>query len=498
MQDRLSHSSVFLNPNVQIAAIIVFGIFILFIRLDIGELASLDDCYYAQKAKEILITGDWLTMHFAGEPKFDNVPLYMWLEAVMFSLFGIHEYTARFFSALFGLGTIILVYYLGRMWYNHRVGIYAGIVMLTTQFFLKFARRAMFDITLTFFVILALYCFWKSFDNKRYIIGFGLCTAAAILTKSVLGTFPILICGAYLMFSGQWRRLFSLQFLAGSLIGLSVASLWFIYETAVHGDAFLGQHFGWLIFERAFETSPEKQHWYSYFWYLRKLVEHYLPWVFLAGYGIYRMVRRNLKQKSKSDILILCWIFVIIGIMSIAHEKKVWYIMPVFPALALVCGDALDTLLASGVRRLRFLKTAAGFFLLTVFVIIVTPLTLNKMTSLNDNVIVQSIVHLDTNRHPDLKAIAHFAKNNTTDTETALNYRLSFWSNRPVFLFYSDVDLSKPHSDVESLKQILPDAEFVPLLTEMRYFTELQADSGIAVEQLMKRGEYIYCKIKIR
>lgn len=150
---KYSHSkdSVFLNPKIQFAGIVLFGIFLLFAKLDKGELASLDDCYYAQKAKEILITGDWLTMHYAGKPDFDNVPLYIWLEAVMFKLFGVHEYTARFFSAFFGLGTIIMTFYLGKMWFSHRVGVYSAIVMLTTQFFLKYSRRAMFDVTLTFF-----------------------------------------------------------------------------------------------------------------------------------------------------------------------------------------------------------------------------------------------------------------------------------------------------------------------------------------------------------
>ena len=478
---KYSHSkdSVFLNPKIQFAGIVLFGIFLLFAKLDKGELASLDDCYYAQKAKEILITGDWLTMHYAGKPDFDNVPLYIWLEAVMFKLFGVHEYTARFFSAFFGLGTIIMTFYLGKMWFSHRVGVYSAIVMLTTQFFLKYSRRAMFDVTLTFFVTMGLFCFWKSFEKKYYTIFYGLCVSAAILTKSVLGVFLILICAAYLIFSGQWKRLFSVQFIGGSLIGLSIASSWFIYETHLYGNAFLNQHFGWLIWERAFDTSPEKQHWYSYLWYLWKLVEHYLPWVFFAAFGIYRMAKRNFKQIVKPEVMILCWIFVFIIIMSIANEKKVWYIMSVFPALALVSGSVLDTLLKSDAWRLRFLRFSTGFLLLTVFIFVATP------------------VRLDTNRHPELKAIAQFAKENTKETNLALNYKMPLWSNRPVFLFYGDIDLSEPYQDVQSLKKALNETEYIPLLTEDQYYPEITSEPGLDVVLLMRLGRYRYCKVRL-
>ena len=191
------------------------------------------------------------------------------------------------------------------------------------------------------------------------------------------------------------------------------------------------------------------------------------------------MAKRNFKQIVKPEVMILCWIFVFIIIMSIANEKKVWYIMSVFPALALVSGSVLDTLLKSDAWRLRFLRFSTGFLLLTVFIFVATP------------------VRLDTNRHPELKAIAQFAKENTKETNLALNYKMPLWSNRPVFLFYGDIDLSEPYQDVQSLKKALNETEYIPLLTEDQYYPEITSEPGLDVVLLMRLGRYRYCKVRL-
>ena len=486
--DSRSFSSLFFHPRIQLAAIILFGIFILFTKLDKGELAGLDDCYYAQKTKEMLATGDWMTMHFGGREFFDNPPFFMWLQAILFKPFGANEYTARFWSAFLGLCTILLVYHLGKLWYNHQVGTYAAVIMLTTQYFLKYARRGMMDVTLTFLVVLALFCFWKSFEKKRYLFGFGLSTAAAILTKSILGLFPILIVGCCLLVSRQWRRVFSMQYILGSAIALSVGSTWFIHQYIVNGDVFVEQHFGVLIVARALQAGGEHQPLYSYFWYVWKLFEHYLPWVFFAVCGCWIIIRRNIqprvlgaeKQPYHPDILVLCWIGVVIGMMSFAYQKKVWYIMSAFPALALVSAAAVERLLSTDRLRLRFYQTAFGFLLLAAVVFAATP------------------VRLDTNRHSDLKAIAHYVKNTTPEVQYIINYRIAYWINRSVLLFYGDVDLSPTVENTASLKQNISRDTYTPLLTKDTVFSDLSNDQELDVRIIMKSRTFIYCNVRTK
>ena len=82
----------------------------------------------------------------------------------------------------------------------------SAFVLLFPGMFVDASRRSMLDIPLAFFVTLAFYAFFKARDLKPWYLIFGLATACAILTKSVLGLFPLTIVGAFLIFSRQWRE----------------------------------------------------------------------------------------------------------------------------------------------------------------------------------------------------------------------------------------------------------------------------------------------------
>ena len=116
---------------------------------------------------------------------------------------------------------------------------------------------------------------------------------------------------------------------------------------------------------------------------------------------------------------------------------------------------------------------------MTVFIFVATP------------------VRLDTNRRPELKAIAQFATENTKETNLALNYKMPLWSNRPVFLFYGDIDLSEPYQDVQSLKKALNETEYIPLLTEDPYYPDITSEPGLDVVLFMRLGRYRYCKVRL-
>lgn len=57
---------------------------------------------YAEISREILVTGDWLTLHFDGQNWYVHPPLYFWLTALGIKLFGLTEFVVRFWSAFFG------------------------------------------------------------------------------------------------------------------------------------------------------------------------------------------------------------------------------------------------------------------------------------------------------------------------------------------------------------------------------------------------------------
>jgi len=125
---------------------------LLFPSLHRRGLAGYDDAVYAHEGKEMVRTGDWWNIRFNGNLNFEYPPLFLWLEAGSFKLFGVNDAAAKFPSALLGFGTIVLVYFLtleltGQRW----LSLLAMLVLTSTQFFLKNAAHAMTDVPFTFF-----------------------------------------------------------------------------------------------------------------------------------------------------------------------------------------------------------------------------------------------------------------------------------------------------------------------------------------------------------
>ena len=114
----------------------------------------------------------------------------MWLIALSYTVFGVTEFAAKFPSALFGVATVLLIYYFARTLFNESAAFLSSSVLATTFLFTRYARRAMMDVTLSFFVTLALFAVILALrKDARWFFVWALATSAAILMKSVLGVF---------------------------------------------------------------------------------------------------------------------------------------------------------------------------------------------------------------------------------------------------------------------------------------------------------------------
>ena len=147
---------IYSHEGIRILSAIFIGAVLIFSKLGGDGIANYDDAFYAQKAKEIWQTGSWMTLHYAGAPAFENPPGFIWLVALSYKIFGVNDFGAIFPSALFGVLTMVLVYFFGRSLFGAGTAPVAAFVMATTLYFIKYARHAMIDVTLSFFVTAAL------------------------------------------------------------------------------------------------------------------------------------------------------------------------------------------------------------------------------------------------------------------------------------------------------------------------------------------------------
>jgi len=442
----------------------------------------IDDCYYAQKAKEIIQTGNWLTIHYAGEVSVDNAPFYIWLIAIMFKFFGISEYSARFFSAFFGVATIISIYFMGRMLFDEWIGLFSSLVMLTTLLFFIGSRRAMVDVTLTFWVTLALIFFMKGIKERGYFLLFGISTGITILTKSVFGFFPILITVVYLLLLREFKKIIDPFFLLGVITAVLVSFPWYIYQYIYYPELFVGGHLKWLIYQGAFVYKKVG----TPAWYLKKLWIIYWPWIPLATYSFLRLLIKNFKKVDPNILIILCWTVIILSVMSFMHSKKISYIMSVFPALAILTAIFLNNILAKEKRKVFFINISLILLLLPASIIITTPITLPFDLG-EDRYFISN----------ETWSIAMFARENIPKNEEIVLYRIWLWRIRSTYLFYSDRDISTSVYDKDSLIKILKEGRIGYCLTTKEGFSELSKVKGLKLHVQKETPSLILIKASI-
>jgi 4-amino-4-deoxy-L-arabinose transferase-like glycosyltransferase len=208
----------------QFALLAFLSVLILFGNLHHGDLSGYDDAVYAHEGKQMLLSGDWWTVRLNGRLDFDKPPLFVWLEALSFSIFGLSDWAAKSPSALLGFGTLLLVYAIARdLSGNTWVANLSLIVLASTQYFLKYAMHAMTDVPFTFFFALAVWCYLKAWPQRPlWWLGCGASIACCILTRSILGLLVVGVIGLHLLLLRRVKVLGSLAFWGGCFLALGV------------------------------------------------------------------------------------------------------------------------------------------------------------------------------------------------------------------------------------------------------------------------------------
>ena len=206
---------------IAVLAILAFST-IFFINLGSGSLWAADEQTYSQWAYHMVRSGDYLTPYafgglavWIGKP-----PLPMWFMSLAYQLFGVNNFVTRLSSAVFGVLTLVLVYFLAKKLYNRYVGFASALVLGTFNTFYLFARHAMTDVFFVFFIVASFYFFVLSEKNEklnRYVILSGLFFGLALMTKQVEALLIPLIIFSYLLVTKRSIRFLIQKALYGFL-----------------------------------------------------------------------------------------------------------------------------------------------------------------------------------------------------------------------------------------------------------------------------------------
>ncbi len=323
--------------------------------LDHRALIKPDEGRYAEIAREMAVSGDWVTPRLNGIKYFEKPPLQYWATAAAFRAFGEDEWTARLWPALTGYLAVLAVGFVGGRLFGPGAGLGAGAVLGSSLLAAVIGHFNVLDMGLTAFLTLALAGVLMANGGgasppaaRRWMLLTWAALALAVLSKGLVAL--VLAGGTLVLYSlaardaGPWRRLHPLP---GALLFLAIAAPWFIAAADANPE-FLRFFFIHEHFERFLTTSHRRAQpaWY----FLPVLVAGALPWTFAVLQAWWQEGRRDPPGGFRSRLLLAIWALVVIGFFSLSGSKLPSYILPMFPALALLAGAWLarvpETLLA--------------------------------------------------------------------------------------------------------------------------------------------------------
>lgn len=349
----------------DLAILIIISGFVLLWNLGTGSLLSWDEAVYAQVSKEMLHSHNYIDLTWAGRPWSDKPPLYMWMTVIFYKIFGVGEFAARLFSALCGIGTVIVTYLFAYKLYSRRAAFAAGLILVSTLHFIWSSKVGMLDSSLTFFISLSLYWFIIGMERKRYLFFSMLAFGCAFLTKSFGALLIPIILFIYVIFSKKPGVMREPALWAGFLMAIFIVALWHFMAFTHYGKGFVTGYFTKHLFARV--TQLLDNHTGTIFTYFKVIQNKGRPWGIVAFFVIPLILWEIFKKKGKTNhALPLIWVFTAFIVFSMVKTKLQWYIVPVYPALAMLIGSWISAQLKSATVFAAVIAAAASLVYLTV------------------------------------------------------------------------------------------------------------------------------------
>jgi 4-amino-4-deoxy-L-arabinose transferase-like glycosyltransferase len=356
-------------------------------NLAIRPLMPIDETRYVSVAWEMWWRGDFLVPHLNGETYSHKPPLLFWLMSVSWWLFGVNEWTPRLISPLFALGSTLLSGLVAReLWRNRpQVTEIQPLILLGSSFWLSYSTLTMFDMLLAFFVLLAIYSVLKLSQSNlwRDVFLLGFAIGGGVLSKGpvvLLQILPVALLAPWWLQNKtahfRWREWY-LKLVSAILIGASLALMWAIPAGISGGEAyrnaiFLGQTSGRLVQSFA--------HQLPWFWYLERLPLLLLPWLFFKPFW------QGAKQLTLNDYGIrfcIAWALPVFIMFSVVSGKRIHYLLPLIPALALLLARAADEVKA--IQKWRNAYFGVWFIFAFIAVVLILFPVLNAVYHWRDD-----------------------------------------------------------------------------------------------------------------
>ena len=370
------------------AAVLLFVLTAVF-GFDLGSRAlwNPDEGRYAEIPREMVITGDYVTPRLNGVKYLEKPPLFYWLQAGAIKLFGLNEWSLRFWGALFAVLGCLAVYAAGRGLYGRQSGLFSAAALATAPLYYFMSRIVNPDMTVSVLLTISLLAFLfgvREFPERvrrGYLTVFYLCAGLATMTKGLIGiVIPGAIIGVWIMLLGEWRLLRRIYLPSGLAIFLLIAAPWHILVARANPE-FLQFYFIHEHFQRYLTTV---HHRYEPVWFfVPVLLGGFLPWTMFIVQALRDALswKRVDFHRDREALFLIVWAAVVFLFFSLSRSKLVPYVLPAVPPLALLIGRYLARSTAAVGRRASETALAAVLAGATVTAIAAVIISLPAATS---------------------------------------------------------------------------------------------------------------------
>lgn len=328
-------------PKSLLSGLLIVFALVWFGNLEYRKLIRPDEGRYAEIAREMAMSGDWITPRLNDLKYFEKPPMQYWATAAAFRLFGEHHWTARWWPATTAFACVPLMFWAGRRLFDEEVGLTAAAALGGCTGFVIASHIDTLDAGLAAFLTVGLLGFLLAqrsgatpAENRNGMLAVWAVLALAVLSKGLIGVvLPGAVLIIYMLIERDWRLLARLHVGKGLVLFLLVAVPWFVAVSLANDEFarffFIHEHFARFL--------TKVHHREGAWWYFVPiLLFGTMPWLPFVAIRLRDGWRREGEPGTLQPLrLLLIWAVFIFLFFSASHSKLPSYILPVFPALAL-------------------------------------------------------------------------------------------------------------------------------------------------------------------
>jgi len=340
-------------------------------NLGVPALLDSDETRYADMARSMMLSKDFITPYLDGKIFWDKPPLFFWILCLSYKIFGVNEFAVRFPSVLAALTTVAAVFFAVRKTVSERAALYSALILASSVEFVIFARISILDMVLCACISLSLIAGFMTYfaeeKNKKWFwSAFYLFSALGVLTKGIPA---VVIPFGTMFFIGIWKKnlkeFFKPQyFIAGILIFCLIALPWHILMYKIHGAEFINEYIIMHHFKR-FAGCAELGRRHSFLYYIPTFIVGFLPWTLTFLFSFKKIIKDRKNDFVTMNLVGFVFTFLF---FSIAGTKLITYILPLYPMCAAVCGYVWANKDYEKEIRLSVILTGACFVIFALLV----------------------------------------------------------------------------------------------------------------------------------